>query len=87
MGQPSQKRPPLSQPPEFDEMKSRLDLLESKLYAAKIAYLNRTPFDSKEISYETLTAIAKEYIEASYALQRAKFGSVKVKLSAAKLLR
>jgi hypothetical protein len=68
-------------------MKSRLDLLESKIYAAKIAYLNRTQFDGKEMSYETLTAIAKEYIEASYALQRAKFGSVKVKMSVAKLLR
>ena len=49
--------------------------------------MNRTALDGKEISYEALTAIAKEYIEASYALQRAKFGSVKVKLSVAKLLR
>jgi len=64
-----------------------LELLETKVYAAKVAYLNRTPLDGKEVSYEALTAIAKEYIEASYALQKAKFGSVKVKMSVAKLLR
>jgi hypothetical protein len=87
MGQPSQKRRPPLQPPEFDEMRSRLQLLESKVYVAKVAYLNRTPLDGKEISYEALTAIAREYIEASYELQRAKFGSIKVKMSVAKLLR
>ncbi len=87
MDQPSQKKRPLLEPPELDEMKRRLELLETKVYAAKVAYLNRTPLDGKEVSYEALTAIAKEYIEASYALQKAKFGSVKVKMSVAKLLR
>jgi hypothetical protein len=87
MGQPSQKKRSPLESPELDEMKSRLELLENKVYAAKVAYLNRTSLDGQEISYEALTAIAKEYIEASYALQRAKFGSVKVKMSVAKLLR
>ena len=87
MGQPSSKKQPSPGPSEVDELKSRLERLENKVYAAKVAYLNRTPFEGQELSYETLTGIAKEYIEASYALQRAKFGSVQVKISVAKLLR
>ncbi|MBZ5494678.1 MAG: hypothetical protein LAO76_27440 [Acidobacteriia bacterium] len=87
MSQPSEKKKPSPEPSGIDELKTRLDRLENKVYAAKIAYLNRTPFEGQELSYEALTAIAKEYIEVSYALQRAKFGSVKVKISVAKLLR
>lgn len=85
MGQPRKK--PQFEPSEIAEMQNRLELLSTKVHAAKVAYLNRTPLDGKEVSYETLTAVAKEYIEASYALQKAKFGSVKVKMSVAKLLR
>jgi hypothetical protein len=87
MRQPSQKIHPSPEPSEVNELKDRLERLENKVYAAKVAYLNRTPFEGQELSYEALTGIAKEYIEASYALQRAKFGSVKVKISVAKLLR
>ena len=82
-----EKQPSALPSSEVDELKSRLERLENKLYAAKVAYLNRTPFEGEELSYEALTAVAKEYIEASYALQRAKFGSVKVKITVAKLLR
>jgi hypothetical protein len=87
MTQPSDKKKSPPEPSGIAELKSRLEYLENKVYAAKIAYLNRTPFEGQELSYEALTAIAKEYIEASYALQRAKFGSVKVKTSVAKVLR
>jgi hypothetical protein len=87
MTRPSGKKQPSPEPLEIDEMKSRLERLENRVYAAKVAYLNRAPFEGQEVSYEVLTGIAKEYIEASYALQRAKFGSVKVKISVAKLLR
>jgi hypothetical protein len=87
MGQPPRMKQLRFEPSEIAEMQNRLELLSAKVHAAKVAYLNRTPLDGKEISYEALTAVAKEYIEASYALQKAKFGSVKVKMSVAKLLR
>jgi hypothetical protein len=65
-----------------------LDRLRARLYAAKIAYLNRTPFEDKlEVSYEDLREIAEQFIQASYEVQKQKYGSVRVKISVAKLLR
>lgn len=75
------------QPEDIEQLRQRVEMLESRVYVAKVAYLNRTPLEGKEVSYEALSAIAKQYIQASYALQKAKFGSVKVKMSVAKLLR
>lgn len=75
------------EPADFEQLRARMEMLESKLYAAKVAYLNRTPLEGKEMSYEALSAIAREYIQATYAVQKMKFGSVKVKMSVAKLLR
>lgn len=73
--------------PNLEELSARLGMLESKLYAAKIAYLNHTELGGKEVTYEDLNAIAKEYIQTSYSIQKAKFGSIKVRMSVAKLLR
>lgn len=72
---------------EKEAMRSQLDALRSRVHAAKIAYLNRTPFSDKEITFSDLRDIAKEYIRKSYAYQRALFGKVNVKMSVAKLLR
>jgi hypothetical protein len=66
----------------------RLDRLRARVYAAKVAYLNRTSFEDKaEISYEDLKAIAQQFIQASYEVQKQKFGVIKVRISVAKLLR
>lgn len=73
--------------PNIEELSTRLELLGSKLHVAKIAYLNRTTLEGAEVTYEDLNRIAKEYIQTSYALQKAKFGSVKLRMSVAKLLR
>ena len=71
-----------------EEQQARLDALRAKVNAAKIAYLNRTPFlDKAELTYEDLKKVAQEFIQASYEFQRQKYGSVKVKISVAKLLR
>jgi hypothetical protein len=72
---------------ELTKLRQHMEMLENRSQAAKVAYLNRTPFDGKEVSYEDLVAIVKEYIRANYAVQRAAFGSVKVRMSVAKLLR
>jgi hypothetical protein len=76
-----------SEEPDIDRMRNRLEMLEARLYAVKVAYLNRSPLEGRNISYEDMVAAAREYIQVSYALQKAKFGSVQVKMSVAKLLR
>ena len=78
-------RPP--EPSELEGMQLELNRLRSKLYAAKIAYLNRTPFQGRDVSYEDLREIAQEYIRKSYAYQRVQFGKLRVRMSVAKLLR
>jgi len=65
-----------------------LEKLRARVNAAKIAYLNRMPFEEKpELSYEDLKKIAQDFIRASYRFQKEKYGAVKVKISVAKLLR
>lgn len=71
----------------IEEARERFEMLQSRMNAAKIAYLNRTPFDGQEITVEDLQQIAKEVIEANYELQRRRYGRVRLKLSPAKLLR
>lgn len=71
----------------LEAMRMELDMLRSKIHAAKVAYLNRTPFQDRDVSYEDLKAFAREYIRKSYAYQRARFGKLKVRMSVAKLLR
>lgn len=74
--------------PEPDPQQERLDRLRARVYAAKIAYLNRMSFEDKvEVSYEDLKEIAKQFIQASYEVQKQKFGAIKVRISVAKLLR
>ena len=71
-----------------DDGREHLDRLRARVYAAKIAYLNRSAFeDKREVSYEDLKAIAQEFIQASYAYQKELYGKVRVKISVAKLLR
>ena len=70
-----------------EEARSRVEMLQSRLHAAKIAYLNGTPLDGESVSYERLKGVAQEVIQANYALQRARYGKVRLKLSVAKLLR
>jgi hypothetical protein len=87
MRRDGEKNKPKESPSHVEELQARLERLESRVYAAKIAYLNRTTLDGKDIAYEDLTGIAKEYIQASYAIQKAKWGAIKVRISLAKLLR
>lgn len=70
-----------------DELRTRMELLQSRLHAAKIAYFNRTELGGKIIEYEDLAGIAKNLISVNYQLQKKLYGKVKLKLSVAKLLR
>jgi hypothetical protein len=72
----------------LEKQQDRIDQLRSKVNAAKIAFLNSTPFGDKEkLSYEDLKGIAQEFIRETYDFQKKKYGAVKVKISVAKLLR
>jgi len=72
----------------LEEQQDHLEVLRARINAAKIAYLNRMPFEDKpELTYEDLKNVAQEFIRASYRLQKEKYGAVKVKISVAKLLR
>lgn len=72
---------------ELEEMTEQLQMLESRLHVAKIAYLNRTDFEGKPMEYEGLREIAQEFISLSYAIQKRRFGAVKMRISVAKLIR
>jgi len=72
---------------DLESLQARFEVLQSRLNAAKIAYLNSAPFDGRLITYEDVKGIAEELIESNYALQRARYGRVRLKLSVAKLLR
>jgi hypothetical protein len=78
-------------PPECDQelaaLEAELEMRGSRLYAAKTAYLNGTPLEGKTVTYDDLNSLAKAWIQTSYKIQKRKFGSVKVKISVAKLLR
>jgi hypothetical protein len=73
---------------ELRKQQRQLEYLRARVNAAKIAYLNRTPFeDMAEVSFDALKLIAQEFIRASYKYQKLKYGSVRVRLSVGKLLR
>jgi hypothetical protein len=75
-------------PASVEEDRENLDKLRAKVYAAKVAYLNRSPFqDKEEVSYEDLKEIAQEFIQANYRYQKKIYGKVKVRISVPKLLR
>ena len=73
--------------PPADELRTRLEQLQAKLNAVKTAYLNSAEFEGKPTTYEDLERVAKELIQTNYALQKREYGSIKLKLSVAKLLR
>jgi hypothetical protein len=73
--------------PTVEELRARFEAGQARLNAAKIAYLNRSDFDGEPVSYEVLKRLAQETIKANYSLQTAIYGSVRLKLSVARLLR
>ena len=72
----------------LEKQQERIDGLRARVNAAKIAFLNGTPFEGKEkLSYEDLKKVAQDFIRATYEYQKQKYGAVKAKISIAKLLR
>lgn len=73
--------------PIADDLRAQMEIAQSRLHTAKIAYLNRTELDGRVPGYEDVAAIAKGLISLNYRLQKQLYGQVRVKLSVSKLLR
>jgi hypothetical protein len=73
--------------PDVETLRARFEMVQARLNAAKIAYLNGTPLDGNQVSYEVLKRVAQDTIQANYDLQKANYGTVRLRLSVAKLLR
>jgi hypothetical protein len=68
-------------------LQAELEKMQSRLYAIKIAYMNRSEWEERVPEYEDVAAVAKELIKLNYDLQKLLYGKVRMKLSVAKLLR
>ena len=71
----------------LDELEATFEKLQSRLNAAKTAYLNGSTLDGKAVEYEDLKRVAEQTIQANYDLQKARYGTIRLKLSVSKLLR
>jgi hypothetical protein len=72
---------------ELRKIREEMERLKAAMHAAKIAYLNRTPFGGRILEYEGVRQVAQEFILANYTYQKALYGKIKVRLSVATLLR
>ena len=68
-------------------MKQAMDAAELDFANAKLAYYNRTEYKGQAITYEVLKNLAEGYIQKNYAVQKAIFGKIHVKLLVANLMR
>lgn len=72
---------------DLERMKRALDAAEFDFDNARLAYFHRAPYKGEEVTYDVLKRFAEAYITQNYKYQKAVFGRVRVKLSAAKLMR
>lgn len=82
------KRPKeVQDPKELDRLREQMQQKKAVMEAIRIAYLRRTLFRAGIPDYEQVRQAAEDFIRANYQYQRALYGKIKVKLSAANLLR
>ncbi len=72
---------------QIDALKQEMDAAELDFANAKLAYYNRTEYKGQVISYEVLKGLAETFIQKNYAVQKAVFGKIHVRLSVANLMR
>jgi hypothetical protein len=68
-------------------MKEVLDAAEFDFDNAKLAYFHRAQYKGQEVTYEVLKGFAEAYIARNHEYQKAAFGKVRIRLSAARLMR
>ena len=74
-------------PTQLSELRAQMEQRKAILDSIKIAYFNSAAFDGAVPDEQGVQDAAKEFIQANYAYQKALYGRVRVKLSAANLLR
>lgn len=74
-------------PQKSEELRELMERKRSLLEATRIAFLHRTPLNGEVPDDEAVRRAARDFINSNYALQRALFGKVRVKLTVARLLR
>jgi hypothetical protein len=74
-------------PDEIAALKASMEAAELDFANAKLAYYNRTEYKSKTITYDVLKVYADDFIAKNYAVQKAVFGKIHVKLMVANLMR
>lgn len=74
-------------PEEIAALKQSMEAAELDFANAKLAYYNRTEYRGQIVSYEVLKNFAEDYIQKNYAVQKAVFGKIHVKLLVANLMR
>lgn len=72
---------------QIDALKQAMDAAELDFGNAKLAYYNRTEYKDQVITYEVLKGLAETFIQKNYAVQKAVFGKIHVRLSVANLMR
>ncbi len=68
-------------------LRAEMEKKKAAFDAMKIAYFNNTPFGDLVPDEQRLKLAAEEFIRANYEYQKHLYGRVRVKLSAANLLR
>jgi hypothetical protein len=74
-------------PEKADELRQLMERKRNVLEATRIAFFHRTPLNGEVPDDQAVRRAARDFIDANYALQRALFGRVRVKLSVSRLLR
>lgn len=71
----------------LEALRSEMELKHSRLDAMKIAYFTRVPFGDTVPDEYALKRAADEFVRAHHGFQRLRYGRIRVRLSAADLLR
>jgi hypothetical protein len=72
---------------EIAALKESMEAAELDFSNAKLAYYNRTEYKGKTVGYGDLRSYAEIYIARNYAVQKAAFGKIHVKVIVANLMR
>jgi len=72
---------------ELAQLQNVKDSAELDFRNAKLAFYHRTEYKGVAVTYEVLRSYAELLIAHNYAYQKAIYGTIKVKISVARLMR
>jgi hypothetical protein len=72
---------------ELDGLREAMETAELDFANAKLAYYHGSEYKGQSVGYDDLRGYADRFIAANYAFQKARWGTVKVRLTVSRLLR